>query len=64
MQQITLIGDAISNRKKDAKGRPYLYGKKGDKVKLISVMGNVLIVEADGNRFPVKVELTDYAKDL
>ena len=30
-----------------------LYGKKGEQCKIISVMGNILIVEGKKERFPV-----------
>jgi hypothetical protein len=58
---VTILEDIVSLRKKDGKGNPHIYAKKGQKVALVSVRGNVLIVEDHhGVRFPVKIERTDY----
>ena len=52
--QIKLLEDAMSGNKK-------LYAKKGDILTLISIFSNVLILQnEDGNKFPVKKEITDY----
>lgn len=37
-----------------------LYGSKGEKVTLIAVHGDVLLVEGVKGRFPVRKEFTDY----
>ncbi len=56
MTEVYLLEDVYSNFK-NAKPEPY--GKKGDKVKLISVKGDVLLVEGkDNQRFSVRKELT------
>lgn len=38
------------------------YCKKGDKLKVISVRDNVLIVECNNEKFPIHINDTDYAK--
>lgn len=41
--------------------KPITYAKKGEKVELISVHGDVLIVQGK-ERFSVRIELTDYER--
>jgi len=54
--QVKLLQDIYSGGKSKK-----LYGLKNEMVSLISVFTNVLIVESESkNRYPVKVELTDY----
>lgn len=56
MTLLTDINSHFSNGKTGVNKNQILYGKKGDKVKLISDHDNVLIVELNGNKFPVKKE--------
>jgi hypothetical protein len=54
MRQYLLRCDITSGRM-DKKGKPVIYGKKGDKVTEISDHDTVLIVEGkDGERFPAE----------
>lgn len=57
-----LIQDVYSHFSCDKK--PYQYGKKGDKVNIISDRDNVLIVEntSTGKRFPAKTEFVTLIK--
>ncbi|SHN45879.1 hypothetical protein [Chitinophaga sp. CF418] len=41
-----------------------LYGRKGEKVTLISDHGDVLIVQGQNGRFPVHISHTDKQQDL
>lgn len=50
-----LLTNQYSNFKNGQK-EPNKYGSKGDMVKLISDHGNILIVQLNGNKFPVKKE--------
>lgn len=53
---IRLIETVKSSCKKDI-----VYGEKGEKVEIIRVIDNVIIVKnLKGNIFPVKVTKTDY----
>ncbi len=47
-----LLNDVFSLSYKDGK-KPLKYASKGQKAKLISDHGNVLIVEANGLKFPI-----------
>lgn len=49
------ILDDIKSGERGAKD--VYYAKKGDKVTLVADYENVLIVEKNGNKFPVKKEL-------
>jgi hypothetical protein len=60
MQTLTLLVDVISNRRKTPAGAVHLYAKKGEKVVIIKDRLGVLIVELRGNRFPVRLQDTDY----
>lgn len=51
---ITLAQNIQSTSKRN------LYGSKGDKVTLIAVHGDVLLVEGVKGKFPVRKEFTDY----
>jgi hypothetical protein len=53
---MTLTQDIQSTSKRNP------YGSKGEKVTLIAVHGDVLLVEGVKGRFPVRKEFTDYDK--
>jgi hypothetical protein len=51
--QKVILTEDIFSLKKDKKGNPWQYGRKGENVKLIAVHDKVVILErASGDRFP------------
>jgi len=61
---ITLNKDIFSNFKqkkvKNGIRKPIKYANKGDKVKVVSNRGNVIIVDKNGSKFPINKN--DYEK--
>lgn len=51
-----LLAEDITSNYKD-KGKPIVYGKRGEKVTEVGDHGNVVIVESkNGNRFPAPMD--------
>lgn len=44
---------------KDNKYKNHVWGKKGDKVKIISVSGNAVVYESSKGRFPCNIKDLD-----